>query len=171
MRPGMLSAVEPDPDRTPIIEYLPVENIAQQIRTQIVSREYRDTGIAALESAHTIISIGMGMGEPEQYGPAYQLAKLLHAAIGATRNVTYQKWLPKQKQIGLTGHAVSPRLYIALGVRGAAEHLAGIRKAGYVVSINKNKRAAIFKHSDVGVIGDVHVIVPLLVKALERRVL
>ncbi len=171
MRPGMLSAVEPDPDRTPIIEYLPVENIAQQIRTQIVSREYRDTGIAALESAHTIISIGMGMGEPEQYGPAYQLAKLLHAAIGATRNVTDQKWLPKQKQIGLTGHAVSPRLYIALGVRGAAEHLAGIRKAGYVVSINKNKRAAIFKHSDVGVIGDVHVIVPLLVKALERRVL
>jgi electron transfer flavoprotein alpha subunit len=170
MRPGMLSAVKPDHHRTPIIEHLAVENIVQQLRTQIVSREYRDTGVDALESAHTIISIGMGMGEPEQYEPAYQLAKLLHAAIGATRNVTDQKWLPKQQQIGLTGHAVSPRLYIALGVRGAAEHLAGIRKAGYVVSINKNKRAAIFKHSDVGVIGDVHVIVPLLVKALERRV-
>jgi electron transfer flavoprotein alpha subunit len=170
MRPGMHSAAEPDPGRTPIIEQLPVEGIAQQIRSQIVSREYRDTGVAELESAHTIISIGTGMGEPEHYEPAYQLAKLLHAAIGATRNVTDQGWLPKQKQIGLTGRAVSPQLYIALGIRGAAEHLAGIRKAGYVVSINKNKRAAIFKHSDVGVIGDVQGIVPLLVEALERRV-
>ena len=170
VRPGILLAAEPDFSRTPMIEQLPAAAVAQQIRTQIVSQEYRDTGVAELESAHTIVSIGIGMGEPEHYAPAYQLAKLLHAAIGATRNVTDQKWLPKQKQIGLTGHAVSPRLYIALGIRGAAEHLAGIRKAGYVVSINKNKRAAIFKHSDLGVIGDVHVLVPLLVKALERRI-
>lgn len=169
LRPGMLREVRPDFGRTPSIEYLPTSGIAEQIRARILDREDRDTGVSKLESASTIVSIGMGMGEPAAYTMAYRLAELLNAAIGATRNVTDQGWLPKQKQIGLTGRAVAPRLYFALGIRGAAEHIAGIRKAGYVVSINKNKRAAIFRHSDVGVVGDVHVLLPLLVERLEKR--
>lgn len=169
LRPGMLSALRPDYRREAIIERLSTTNIAEQIRTQIISQEHYDTGVAALESAQTILGVGMGMGEPEQYAPLYRLAEMLSAAIGATRNVADKGWLPKQKQIGLTGRAVSPRLYIALGIRGAAEHIAGIRKARYVVSINKNKRAAIFKHSDLGVVGDVHVLLPLLVEQLEKR--
>ncbi len=170
LRPGMLSAIAPDFSREPTIEQVTITgNIGEQIRTRIVGHEQHDTGVAELESAHTIIGIGMGMGEPDQYQPVYQLAELLEAAIGATRNVTDKGWLPKQKQIGLTGRAVSPQLYIALGIRGAAEHIAGIRKAGYVLSINKNKRAAIFKHSDLGVVGDVHVLLPLLVEQLRRR--
>jgi electron transfer flavoprotein alpha subunit len=71
--------------------------------------------------------------------------------------------------LGLTGRAVAPQLYLALGIRGAAEHIACIRKAQYVVSINKNKRAAIFRHSDLGVIGDVHILLPLLIKQLEYK--
>ena len=170
LRPGMLSAIAPDFSRVPIIEQVTIKsNIGGQIRARIVGREQHDTGVAELESAHTIVGIGMGMGEPDQYQPAYQLAELLEAAIGATRNVTDKGWLPKQKQIGLTGRAVAPQLYIALGIRGAAEHIAGIRKAGYVLSINKNKRAAIFKHSDLGVVGDVHVLLPLLIEQLRRR--
>jgi electron transfer flavoprotein alpha subunit len=168
LRPGMLLAAEPDFTRVPRIEQLPIAGVDEVIRTRIVGYEYRDTGVAELESAHTVLGVGMGMGEPENYGPVYQLA-LLNAAIGATRNVADQGWLPKQKQIGLTGRAVAPHLYIALGIRGAAEHIAGIRKAGYVVSINKNKRAAIFKHSDVGVVGDVHVLLPLLIEQLQKR--
>lgn len=169
VRPGILSASEPDFTRQSVIEQLPVGELAQQIRTRILGREYHDTGVAALEAAQTIIGVGMGMGGPENYAPVYALATLLQAAIGATRNVADQGWLPKQMQIGLTGRAVSPQLYIALGIRGAAEHLAGIRKAYYVVSINKNKRAAIFKHSDVGVVGDVHVLLPLLIERLKAR--
>ncbi|HEU5226743.1 MAG TPA: electron transfer flavoprotein subunit alpha/FixB family protein, partial [Ktedonobacteraceae bacterium] len=170
LRPGMLSAIAPDFSRTPTIEQVVLANeLAREVRVRIISREQHDTGVAALESAHTVIGIGMGMGEPDQYQPAYQLAELLHAALGATRNVTDKGWLPKQQQIGLTGRAVSPQLYIALGIRGAAEHIAGIRKAGYVLSINKNKRAAIFKHSDLGVVGDVHVLLPLLIERLQRR--
>ncbi len=96
---------------------------AQQIRTQVTARTFQDTGVAELESARVILGIGMGMGTPAEYAPAYQLAQLLHAAIGATRNVTDQGWLPKQMQIGLTGRAVAPRLYLALGVRGASEHI------------------------------------------------
>lgn len=169
LRPGMLREAQPDFSRVPPIEYLPTGGIAEQIRARILDREDRDTGVSELESASTIVSIGMGMGEPSEYTMAYRLAELLNAAIGATRNVTDQGWLPKQKQIGLTGRAVAPRLYFALGIRGAAEHIAGIRKAGYVVSINKNKRAAIFRHSDVGIVGDAHVLLPLLIARLEQR--
>jgi len=169
LRPGMLREAQPDFSRIPAIAYLPTDGIAEQIRTRIVDREDRDTGVSELESASIIVSIGMGMGEPSGYTLAFRLAELLNAAIGATRNVTDQGWLPRQKQIGLTGRAVAPRLYFALGIRGAAEHIAGIRKAGYVVSINKNKRAAIFRHSDMGIVGDAHVLLPLLIARLEQR--
>lgn len=168
LRPGMLRAARPDFTRIAAIEYLPTEGVAEQIRTSILGHEYKETGVNALESARTIVGIGIGAGEPEQYGPVLQLAGLLGAAVGATRNVTDKGWMPKQAQIGLTGRAVAPRLYLALGIRGAAEHIAGIRKAEFVVSINKNKRAAIFRHSDLGVVGDVHVLVPLLVERLKH---
>lgn len=169
IRPGMLQAAQPDFSRQPVIEFLPTEGIAEQIRSLIISQEYHETGVEALESARTVIGVGMGVGRSEQYTEVRKLAGLLHAAIGATRNVADQGWLPKQTQIGLTGRAVAPRLYIALGIRGAAEHVSGIRKAGYVVSINKNKRAAIFRHSDVGIVGDVHVLLPLINERLAQR--
>jgi electron transfer flavoprotein alpha subunit len=169
LRPGMLHAVEADFRRIPVIEQLPTKDIADQIRAQIISHDHRDIGVEELESAQIILGVGMGMGEPEQYAQIYRLAELLKAGIGATRNVTDKCWLPKQMQIGLTGRAIAPHLYLALGIRGAAEHIAGIRKAGYVVSINKNRRAAIFRHSDVGVIGDVHILLPLLIEQLEKR--
>jgi electron transfer flavoprotein alpha subunit len=169
LRPGMLHAAEADFSRIPVIEQIPTHNIASQIHAQIINHEYRDIGVEELESAQIILGVGMGMGEPGQYTQVYRLAALLNAAIGATRNVTDQGWLPKQTQIGLTGRAVAPQLYLALGIRGAAEHVAGIRKANYVVAINKNKRAAIFHHSDIGVIGDVHILLPLLIEHLEKR--
>jgi len=169
LRPGMLRASNPDESRVPLIAQLPTVGIAELIRTRILAREHHETGVEALESARVVVGIGIGMGEPAQYIEAYRLAELLDAAIGATRNVTDQGWLPKHVQVGLTGRAVAPRLYLALGIRGAAEHIAGIRKAGYVISINKNRRAAIFRHSDLGIIGDVHELLPLLIARLEQR--
>ena len=169
LRPGMLHAAEADFSRVPVIEQLPTHDIADRIRAQIINHEYRDVGVEELESAQIILGVGMGMGDPEHYTQLYRLAELLNAAIGATRNVTDKGWLPKQSQIGLTGRAVAPHLYLALGIRGAAEHIAGIRKADHVVSINKNRRAAIFRHSDVGIIGDVHILLPLLIEQLEMR--
>ncbi len=168
LRPGMLHAAQPDFARTADIIPLPTDHIAEQIRTSILERTYRDTGVAELESAKIILGVGMGIGAPAAYAPLRQLAHLLHAAIGATRNVTDQGWLPKQIQIGLTGRAIAPRLYLALGIRGAAEHIAGIRKADYIVSINKNKRAPIFRHSNLAVVGDVHELLPILITRLEE---
>ncbi len=169
LRPGMMHASEPDFARVPVIESIPTHSIASMIRARIIAHETRDVGVEELESAQIILGIGMGIGEPEHYSQVYQLAALLNAAIGCTRNVADNGWLPKQTQVGLTGHAIAPQLYIALGIRGAAEHIAGIRKARYVVSINKNRRAAIFRHSDVGVVGDVHTLLPLLIKQLEFK--
>ena len=169
LRPGLFASAQPDFTQEPVIERLLVPHIAKQIRTQIIGQELYDTGVAGLESAHTILGVGLGIGEPATCEPLYQLAKLLDAGIGATRAVTDKGWLPKQAQIGLTGRAVSPHLYIALGVRGAIEHIAGIRRAGYVVSINNDERAAIFRYSDLGVVGDVHVLLPLLVEELGKR--
>ncbi|MGH2480263.1 MAG: FAD-binding protein, partial [Ktedonobacteraceae bacterium] len=133
LRPGMLQAAQPDAKRVCTIEHLPVEDIAAHIRTRIISQQSEETGVEKLESAHIVIGVGMGVGEPANYTQVHRLAELLDAAIGATRNVADQSWLPKHTQIGLTGRAVAPRLYFALGIRGAPEHIAGIRKAGYVV--------------------------------------
>lgn len=169
LRPGMLQANAPSASPQFKLEHLPVEGIAAQIRGEILEQRYEEAGVEQLEGAPIVLGVGMGMGEPEHYAPLHRLAELLHAAIGGTRNVADQGWLPKQTQIGLTGRAISPRLYFALGIRGAAEHIAGIRKAGYVVAINKNKRAAIFRHADVGLVGDVHVLLPLLAARLEQE--
>lgn len=169
LRPGMLHAIAPDPNRPLAIERLPIESIATRIRTEILSQQSEETDVEKLESAEIVLGVGMGVGHPENYAQVHRLAELLNAAIGATRNVADQGWLPKHMQIGLTGRAVAPRLYLALGIRGAAEHIAGIRKAGYVVAINKNKRAAIFRHADISIIGDVHVLLPLLITRLEDR--
>lgn len=168
LRPGMLQARVPDSKRQAQIECVPVKGLATRIRTQILGQHREDTGVEKLESAGIVLGIGMGVGEPTNYTHVYRLAELLDAAVGTTRNVADRGWLPKQLQIGLTGRAVAPQLYLALGIRGASEHIAGVRKAGYVVAINKNKRANIFRHADVGVVGDVHVLLPLLIERLER---
>jgi electron transfer flavoprotein alpha subunit len=169
LRPGMLQANQPSTAHQPRIELLSIANSATRIRTEILSQQSEQTGVEKLETARIVLGVGMGMGNPEHYTQVQRLAELLQAAIGVTRTVADQGWLPKQLQIGLTGRAVAPRLYLALGIRGASEHIAGIRKAGYVVAINKNKRAAIFRHADIGVVGDVHVLLPLLIEQLERE--
>ncbi len=169
VRPGMLQENLPVTNRQPSIERLAIEQDNLRTRTEILARQSTATGVDTLEKARVVLGLGMGMGTPEHYQPVQQLAQLLHAAIGCTRNVADQGWLPKQAQIGLTGRAIAPSLYLALGIRGAAEHIAGIRKAGYVVAINKNKRAAMFRHADLSIVGDVHVLLPLLVEQLEQE--
>jgi electron transfer flavoprotein alpha subunit len=169
LRPGMLTPVQPNNERTAQIERLLTNNPGTHVRSEIIHQQEKETGVEELESASIVLGVGMGMGEVENYAPVHRLAELFHAALGATRNVADAGRLPKQIQLGLTGRAIAPRLYLALGIRGASEHIAGIRKAGYVVAINKNKRAAIFRHSDLGIVGDVHVLLPLLIERLEQQ--
>jgi electron transfer flavoprotein alpha subunit len=111
----------------------------------------------------------MGIGGREALPEIDGYAHRLGAAVGASRDVADAGWLPKNRQIGLTGRAVAPRLYLAVGVRGAFEHLVGSVKAGVIVALNKNERAPIFEAADVGVVGDWRETLPPLVGALEGR--
>ena len=93
----------------------------------------------------------------------------MDASLGATREVTDLGWLPKQRQIGLSGKSVSPDLYVAVAVRGPFNHTVGIQKAGTVVAINNNVRAPIFKAADFGIVGDYSQVVPALIRAIRKR--
>jgi electron transfer flavoprotein alpha subunit len=83
--------------------------------------------------------------------------------------VTDLGWLPRQHQVGLTGRAIAPRLYVAVAIRGAPEHVVGVRRAGFVVAINASAKAPIFKHADVGIVGDYAEVIPALATAIGRR--
>ena len=127
-----------------------------------------DEKSAELDTADIVVSVGMGIGGPENLPVLYRLADVLGAAVGASRNVTDSKWLPKQQQVGLTGKAIAPKLYIAIGIRGDFNHMVGVQKAGTIVAINKNKNARIFKSADFGIVADYAVAVPALTAALEE---
>jgi electron transfer flavoprotein alpha subunit len=111
----------------------------------------------------------MGLGSATNLARLEPLvAALGGAAIAATRDVTDAGWLPRQHQVGLTGRAIAPRLYIGIGIRGAFEHMVGLRRAGTIVAIDKNPKAPIFQHSDFGLIADWQGAVPLLAREIER---
>jgi electron transfer flavoprotein alpha subunit len=96
-----------------------------------------------------------------------ELATSLGAAIVGTRDVVDEGWLPRHVQVGLTGRAIAPRLYIALGIGGAMEHMVGLRRAGTIVAVNKSLKAPVFKAADLGLVADLHAVLPLLGAALR----
>ncbi len=115
-----------------------------------------------------IVAGGRGLGGPEGFALAEELAAALGGAVGATRAVVDAGWYPYAAQVGQTGKTVSPRLYVALGISGAIQHKVGMQGAGVIVAINKDPNAPIFDYADLGVVGDLNAIVPRLA-ALVRE--
>ncbi len=124
------------------------------------------TAAAALDEAQIVIGVGRGVGGPAALPAIEALAAQIGAALGATREVTDAGWLPRQLQIGLTGRAIAPRLYLALGIKGTMEHMVGLRRAGTIVAINKAANAPIFKSCDLGIVADYATVLPHLSEAL-----
>ena len=159
-RPARAGAAEPEPEMLPA-------PVPSRIRTVSVVRDDADTG--ELRRARTVVAVGVGV-DPAGYPVIDELrAALGDAALGATRRVTDQGWVPRGRQIGVTGHAVAPRLLVEVGSSGRFNHTVGIRNAGVLMAVNSNPDAEIFDQVDVGLVGDWQTVVPELTAELAAR--
>ncbi len=136
----------------------------------IVARESaeRSAGVS-LASARVVIGGGRGVGGPEGFGPLEELAGLLGGVVGVSRVVTSQGWRPHKQQVGQTGTRISPELYVACGISGAIQHMAGCLSAKHIIAVNTDPDAPIIAHADYAVIGDLNQVIPALVAALRAR--
>jgi len=141
---------------------------AADIRTKPLELFKEAKSAVDLTQAPLIVSIGRGIKAPENIAQAEALAKAMGAEIAASRPICDEGWLPMERQIGSSGQTVAPKLYLALGISGAIQHVVGMKGARTIVAINKDSNAPIFEIADYGVVGDIFEIMPALTEALEK---
>jgi electron transfer flavoprotein alpha subunit len=144
-----------------------IEDWSQQAK--MLERAHEESEGPSIEDAEVIVAGGRGLGKPENFSLVEALAKELGGAVAATRAVVDAGWYPYASQVGQTGKTVAPKLYIACGISGAIQHKVGMQSSGTIVAINKDPNAPIFEYSDLGVVGDVHEIVPKLTDLVKQR--
>ncbi|MDH3599854.1 MAG: FAD-binding protein [Candidatus Tectomicrobia bacterium] len=168
LRPGVLRPIAPDSSITSTV----VESLSASVLSgpDVTLREthHEDNADAiALTQAQVVMGIGMGFGGPDHLADMQAFAQTMGATLATTRNVVHSGWLPHHIQVGISGRTIAPRVYLAVGIRGAFNHTVGIQKAGVILALNRNHRAAIFKAADYGIVGDWQTYLPPLVDALK----
>lgn len=134
----------------------------------VVEIKAAEAGEVDLTAADVIVAGGRGVGDKDKFQVVFDLADALGAAVGASRPPCDSEWVEHERQIGSSGQVVAPKLYIALGISGAIQHLVGMRGAGCIVAVNKDPNAAIFQEASYGIVGDLHEVVPALIEAVKE---
>ncbi len=167
VRAKAIAPEEPRTDRKGDIITMADTVDASKIKIKLVEAKKIETEGVKLEDAKVIVAGGGGLGGPEGFEMIAQLAKLLGGVVGATRVPVDENWVPLSMEIGQTGKIVSPDLYLAIGISGAAQHVTGIVNSKKIVAINKDPDANIFRMADIGLVADYKVAVPILIEKLK----
>jgi electron transfer flavoprotein alpha subunit len=166
LRPNVFTIVE-NAKAGAVVKFDPALDAAQ-LKTKVLEVQKEAAGKIDVSEANIIVSGGRGMKGPEGYAILEELAKLLSAAVGASRAAVDAGWRPQSDQVGQTGKVVSPNLYIACGISGAIQHLAGMSSSKYIVAINKDADAPIFQRADYGIVDDLFKVVPALTGEVKK---
>jgi electron transfer flavoprotein alpha subunit len=169
--PGAFRRPLADPSRTGEVETIPVDMDGLEVRSKVlkvISEEVRPE--VPLGKAKIVVSGGRGMEDAESFALVEELAEALGGQVGGSRGAVDEGWINEEKQVGLGGTQIAPSLYVACGIAGAIQHYAGILDSKFVVAINKDPNATIFQVADVGIVGDVHEVLPALIRELREAV-
>lgn len=167
-RPGAVGVGKPDLSRRALVESLSVEIDPSAVRTKVLRTARADPSSLDVAEAEIVVSGGRGIGSAQNWRLVEELAAALGASVGGSRMAMDEGWMARERLVGQTGKSVGPRLYVALGISGAKEHVLGTREARNVVAINKDPSAPIFGVADKAVVGDVREVVPVLVRKLKE---
>ncbi len=162
-------AAEPSGGGAASVTGAPVPDVAATNTAKVTERHVEERSGPKLDEAAVVVSGGRGLGEAANYALIEELAKLLHGAAGASRAIVDAGWVPYSHQVGQTGKTVKPTVYVACGISGATQHLVGMKGSKNIIAINKDQEAPIFSVADLGIVGDVHKVLPALIEALKAK--
>lgn len=168
VRPKVMKALEPDSGRNGKVIEESISLREEDMRTKVINIVNDLTKKANLADAHVIVCGGKGMGDEQNFQLLYQLAETIGASVGGTRDVVEAGWLPHELQIGQTGETVTPKIYFAVALSGAIQHVVGMKNSDIIIAINKDPNAPIFDVATYGIVGDAMEIIPKLIEQFKQ---